>query len=113
MAKQMMTVLESQDWLEPAEEAVRDAVNTAFEAGGPAGKTGQNALNGVWLGHALHPVLTDIPVGAWTTAVVLDCIEANGGTRRGFGDAVDATIAVGLAGAAAAAVTGLTDWKDM
>jgi len=29
-------------------------------------------MSGVWLGHALHPIMTDIPIGAWTSSVVLD-----------------------------------------
>ncbi|MDP8927642.1 MAG: hypothetical protein M3O70_03450, partial [Actinomycetota bacterium] len=29
-------------------------------------------LRGRWLGHPLHPVLTDVPIGLWTSAVVLD-----------------------------------------
>ena len=36
------------------------------------------ALRGEWLGHAVHPVLTDVPIGFWTSAVVLDLV---GGTR--------------------------------
>ncbi|HVW87535.1 MAG TPA: Rieske 2Fe-2S domain-containing protein, partial [Bryobacteraceae bacterium] len=94
------------------EEPVQSAVSQAFESAGDAGKKVQNALNGTWLGHPLHPVLTDIPIGAWTTALVLDCMEVSGG-RRGIKDAADAAIALGLAGSAAVAVTGLTDWKDL
>src|SRR5215469_16724105 len=31
-------------------------------------------LNGSWLGHPLHPLLTDVPIGAWTVAILLDLI---------------------------------------
>lgn len=113
MSNEIMSAIERQDWLAPAEESVQDAVNGLFEAGGEAGKKVQNALNGTWLGHALHPALTDIPVGAWTASLVLDCMEASGSGGKGFRDAADATVVVGLAGAVGAAVTGLTDWKDM
>src|SRR4051794_22832493 len=34
----------------------------------------KNALSGVWLGHRLHPLLTDLPIGAWTSAGVLDVV---------------------------------------
>src|SRR5919198_2897341 len=34
----------------------------------------KDAISGTWLGHALHPVLTDVPIGAWTSATVLDLI---------------------------------------
>lgn len=60
-------------------------------------------LHGVWLGHPLHPVLTDLPIGSWTTALVLDLT----GQKR----AARAAVGVGLAGALGAAVTGLHDWQ--
>jgi nitrite reductase/ring-hydroxylating ferredoxin subunit/uncharacterized membrane protein len=63
----------------------------------------------VWLGHPLHPVFTDVPIGAWTTALALD-VAANG--EPGMGRAATFAMGVGLAGAAGAAVTGLTDWSE-
>ena len=75
----------------------------------PAGQQLKDAAHGVWLGHPLHPVFTDLPLGAWTTALALDC-TANGdeGRRR----AATFAMGVGLAGALGAAVTGLTDWSE-
>jgi nitrite reductase/ring-hydroxylating ferredoxin subunit/uncharacterized membrane protein len=71
----------------------------------------KNALHGVWLGHPLHPVLTDLPVGAWTTAAVLDVA---GGSRGlpGYEQAAETAIATGLVGAVGSAITGLTDWSE-
>lgn len=71
----------------------------------------KNALHGVWLGHPLHPVLTDIPVGAWTTVAVLDATAGSRG-MYGYEQAAETAIAVGLAGAVGSAVTGLTDWSE-
>ena len=71
----------------------------------------KNALHGGWLGHPLHPVLTDIPVGAWTTVAVLDA-TARPGDGDGYDRAAETAIAVGLAGAVGSAITGLTDWSD-
>jgi nitrite reductase/ring-hydroxylating ferredoxin subunit/uncharacterized membrane protein len=90
---------------EPLSKAVREA----YDAAGPAGQQAKNALHGVWLGHPLHPVFTDVPIGAWTTALALDA-AANGdpGMRR----AATFAMGVGLAGAVGAAVTGLTDWSE-
>ena len=87
------------------------AIRGAYESGGAAGQTAKNLAHGVWLGHPLHPVFTDLPLGAWTTGLVLDAI---GATNRdpAMERAADVAIAVGLAGAAAAAVTGLTDWSE-
>ncbi len=37
-------------------------------------------LHGTWLGHPLHPALTDLPVGAWTASALFDLLErVNGG----------------------------------
>lgn len=76
---------------------------------GGAGDAVRNALHGTWLGHPLHPVLTDVPVGAWTAALALDVADV---VRPGtFRAAARTSIAVGVLGAAASAVTGLADWQ--
>ncbi len=82
----------------PLAKAVRDAV--------PAGPV-KDALSGTWLAHALHPLLTDLPIGTWTSAVLLDWL---GGTRSQA--AADRLIALGLAFAVPASATGATEWAD-
>jgi nitrite reductase/ring-hydroxylating ferredoxin subunit/uncharacterized membrane protein len=90
-------------------EPLSKAVRGAYEAAGPVGQQAKNALHGVWLGHPLHPVFTDLPIGAWTTALALDAAaDGDPGMRR----AATFAMGVGLAGAAGAAVTGLTDWSE-
>lgn len=111
MAETLAQVIDKQDALDTASDALQPAVTDLFKAGGEAGQQVKNFLHGTWLGHPLHPVLTDIPVGAWTTALALDAIEALSG-RDEFGSAADAAIAVGLVGAVGAAATGITDWSD-
>jgi nitrite reductase/ring-hydroxylating ferredoxin subunit/uncharacterized membrane protein len=99
--------VEQQEWLEPVAEQLQRAVSGAYEAGGEIGRRIRDALHGTWLGHPLHPVLTDIPVGAWSVAAITDVI---GRDRRA--DAVAETaIGIGLIGAVGAAITGLTDWQ--
>jgi nitrite reductase/ring-hydroxylating ferredoxin subunit/uncharacterized membrane protein len=90
-------------------QPLSEAVRGVYDAAGPAGAVAKNALHGVWLGHPLHPVFTDLPIGAWTTALALDA-ASNGdpGMRR----AATFAIGVGLFGAVGAAVTGLTDWSE-
>jgi nitrite reductase/ring-hydroxylating ferredoxin subunit/uncharacterized membrane protein len=90
-------------------EPLSKAVRGAYEAAGPLGQQAKNAVHGVWLGHPLHPVFTDIPIGAWTTGLALDA-TANGdpAMRR----AATFAIGVGLVGAVGAAVSGLTDWSE-
>jgi nitrite reductase/ring-hydroxylating ferredoxin subunit/uncharacterized membrane protein len=104
-------VIERQEWLEPVESGLQKGVTSVFESAGPAGQAVKNFLHGTWLGHPLHPVLTDIPIGAWTAGLVLDVMEAAGSKDCAAG--ADTALKVGLAGAAAAAVTGLTDWQSL
>jgi nitrite reductase/ring-hydroxylating ferredoxin subunit/uncharacterized membrane protein len=66
-----------------------------------------DVLAGTWLGHALHPFLTDLPIGSWTSATLLDLA---GG--RESNAAADRLVAFGLAASFPTAVTGLTDWAD-
>jgi nitrite reductase/ring-hydroxylating ferredoxin subunit/uncharacterized membrane protein len=68
-------------------------------------------LHGTWLGHPLHPVLTDIPIGAWTAALALDALDTI--SDQDFAPGADAAVALGLAGAVGAAASGLTDWKEL
>jgi len=100
-----------QDWLKPVEDTLRKGVQRAYESGGPRGRKIKNWLHGTWLGHPLHAVLTDVPIGAWTAAMCFDLVDAIG-DREEFGKAADAALMVGIAGALGAAVAGLTDWQD-
>lgn len=67
----------------------------------------RNVLSGTVIGHPLHPLLTDVPIGAWTMAAMLD-LAGGPGTAR----AADLLVAAGLASAVPTAATGLNDWSD-
>jgi len=100
--------IENQDWLGDAGDAIQPIIINAFKAGGETGQKIKNYLHGTWLGHPLHPVLTDIPIGSWTLVAVLDGIELTG--NDDYKSGADAAVAIGIAGALGSAVTGLTDW---
>jgi nitrite reductase/ring-hydroxylating ferredoxin subunit/uncharacterized membrane protein len=68
----------------------------------------KNLLSGGWLGHQLHPVLTDLPIGFWTSAVTLDLV---GGEDAEAG--ADLLIDAGNLSALGAAMSGLSDWSDL
>jgi nitrite reductase/ring-hydroxylating ferredoxin subunit/uncharacterized membrane protein len=68
-------------------------------------------LNGVWLGHALHPALVNIPLGSWTATLLCD-LEWLRNPDVASEYAADTTLWLGLIGAAGSAVTGLTNWVD-
>lgn len=95
--------------LDRVAEPLSKAVREAYEAAGPMGRRAKNIAHGVWLGHPLHPVVTDVPIGAWTTALALD---AAGGAEPGMRRAARVAIGVGLLGAVGSAITGLTDWSE-
>src|SRR5580658_7837511 len=62
---------------------------------------------GRWVGHPLHPALSDLPIGLWTGVMVLDATDRDPAPRRGM-DAAGVLSAAGIL--AAAALTGLNDW---
>ncbi|HEY3724654.1 MAG TPA: Rieske (2Fe-2S) protein [Acidimicrobiia bacterium] len=67
----------------------------------------RDALTGRWLGHAVHPVLTDLPIGFWTSAFTLDLI----GGRRSRA-AAQLLVGLGVLAAIPTAATGAADWSD-
>ena len=83
----------------PLAEAVRRAVTTDRRI--------KDTLSGTWLGHPLHPLLTDIPIGCFTSTTILDLI----GGRKGR-PAADALLALGLISAVPTAAAGASDWSD-
>lgn len=91
------------DVARPLQQAVRRALS------GPM-RGAKDFLNGTWLGHPLHPVLTDIPLGAWSAAFVFDALTVTG--LADLDKAARASVAVGAVGAVGAALTGLADWTD-
>jgi nitrite reductase/ring-hydroxylating ferredoxin subunit/uncharacterized membrane protein len=109
-AETALDLIERQGWLDQLSDRLQPAIERTLTASG--GQPLKNVLHGVWLGHPLHPVLTDVPIGSWTAVLVLDALDEIGGRNR-FGRGADAAVAVGLVGALGAAVTGLTDWQHL
>lgn len=62
-------------------------------------------LRGDWLGHALHPLLTDFPLGAWTCTSLLDLFGGHGSRPAAKG-----LLAFGLVTAVPATITGAAEW---
>ena len=65
-----------------------------------------DALHGVPFGQPAHPALVRLPLGCWTSAVLLDLLP-------GAGRASHVLIAAGVAGSAPTAATGLADWSAL
>lgn len=66
----------------------------------------RDVLHGRPLGHPLHPVLVQVPMGAWSSTAVLDLVP-------GTGPAAGTLVAVGLAAALPAATSGWVDWAEL
>jgi len=63
----------------------------------------RSALHGHWLGHAVHPLMTDFPLGMWMSGTLLDLVsgpEARPASRRLIGIGILATLPTALTGAA-------------
>jgi len=88
---------EAAEPLDPVADATQGAVQAVPQ---PV----RDVLDGVWLGAPLHPALTDVPLGAWTAAALLDVAGS---------ESADAALAVGVLAAVPAALTGLNDWSHL
>ena len=91
-----------QEALDRVGDPLADAINKVLKPGAV-----KDLLSGTWLGHPLHPVLTDIPIGAWTSAVFLDLF---GGKKAR--PAADALVRLGNLAALPTAIAGVSDWVD-
>jgi uncharacterized membrane protein len=67
----------------------------------------RDLLQGRWLGHAVHPLLVMVPVGAWSSVSVLDLVGGPGARP-----AARTLTGVGILTSVPAAVTGLAEWAD-
>ncbi|RBY97105.1 (2Fe-2S)-binding protein [Blastococcus sp. TF02-8] len=82
--------------IEPARKAVQGALKPgAFK----------DFLHGTWLGHPLHPVMVQVPVGSWVSAGLLDAIPR-------MRPAATLLIGTGVAAAVPAALSGAADWSE-
>jgi nitrite reductase/ring-hydroxylating ferredoxin subunit/uncharacterized membrane protein len=67
----------------------------------------RNALSGTWLGHPLHPMLTDVPIGAWVMAGFLDVLGGSSGQL-----AARRLVGLGVLAAIPTAAAGSSDWAE-
>ncbi|WP_326608215.1 Rieske 2Fe-2S domain-containing protein [Streptomyces sp. NBC_01800] len=97
---QGMDRLERAAALDGLVEHVRSTVRAV-----PLGRA-RDVLHGRWLGHPVHPLMVQVPIGTWFSAAVLDLLP---GQRR----AASTLIGVGLAAAVPAAAAGWADWAEL
>jgi nitrite reductase/ring-hydroxylating ferredoxin subunit/uncharacterized membrane protein len=97
----VVDAIENAGPLDSVARAVRKAVTALIRP-----RALKDVLHGVPLGHPLHPMLTDIPIGMWSAAAVLDAMP---GTQP----AATALVATGLLAVPPTALAGWTDWSDL
>ncbi len=99
--------------IERLSDGLQNAINTIYLAKGKGRRPVKSFLNGTWLRHPLHPLLTDVAIGGVVTTAVLDIIWlAAPGASVWAPRAAEVTLAAGLAGMLGSIGTGLADWAD-
>lgn len=91
--------LEDASWLDPVVNRVRHTVTVVIRP-----QALRDVLHGVPIGHPLHPVAVQLPIGAWISAAVLDMVP---GQQR----AARLLVGTGLVSAVPAVLSGYTDWS--
>jgi hypothetical protein len=93
--------LEDATGLDTSVHALEPSIRALFGTG-----TRASVLRGDWLGHAVHPLLTDIVIGTWTSASVLDLFG-----RRDSSASAQRLIGTGLLAVGPTAWTGWAEWS--
>jgi len=96
---------EQQATLDHYADELQKLIDTLIDRGGAPAQQFKDFLNGTWLGHPLHPALTDVPLGAWFGAAILDLVGAE--------DAADAAYTVGALAVPPTAWSGVADWHNL
>jgi nitrite reductase/ring-hydroxylating ferredoxin subunit len=99
-ANNAVAALESVEAADAAALKLAGAVSKAVPVGPP-----RDALSGTWIGHALHPLLTDVVIGSFLSATMLDLLGGDDTDR-----ASERLIEIGILSSAPTVASGLSDW---
>jgi uncharacterized membrane protein len=89
-------------------DSVAEPIQQALTRWIPGGSSMKELLSGSSVGHPLHPILTDIPIGSLASATVLDLVGGRQSRR-----AAGILVVVGLVSSVPTAAAGLADWSDL
>ena len=103
MVVDLVKRIESENRLDPLIARVAPVIDRVI-----ATPLTRDALQGRWLGHAVHPLLTDFPLGLWTGTNVLDLLPVPGSRQS-----AERLLALGLVSVPAVIVTGWAEWRDV
>lgn len=102
----------SNEQLEQVALKLSDKIHAAVMQGGEGTRTLADLLHGTWLGHPLHPVLTDMVVGAWSIGLFFDIVSLFTPSRQAEMIA-DALTKVGNVAALPTLLSGLADFSTI
>lgn len=111
----LMSVIGRQRWLDRPSYRLEHLLGIAFNSLGSSRDRVANALNGVWLGHPVHPPLASLTSGAIGTTVGLDALSLLPGRQQA--EVADASrfatraLGLGILANLGSAVTGVADWQ--
>ena len=111
----VLSAIGRQEWLDRPSYRFEHLLSFGYNALGAARNTVTNALNGVWLGHPVHPPLASLTSGALGTTLALDALSLLPGQPPG--EVRDASrfatraLGLGILASVGSAVTGVTDWQ--
>jgi nitrite reductase/ring-hydroxylating ferredoxin subunit len=101
MARWLTRLMDAQrPWVRPFGDAVHRIDHAIFQAMPPV----RDLLNGRWLGHPIHAVLTDAPIGILFLVIVFDVVDQPA--------AAGWALLIGVLAMAGAALAGLADYAD-
>lgn len=98
--QELLEAIERQDRIDAIAHAIDNAAQRVVTPRRRA------LLEGRWLGHALHPLLTDLPLGCWLSSAVLDVVGGRTGARS-----ARRLVIVGVAAAVPTIASGLAEWR--
>lgn len=100
LGRALIRLIDAQDgWARPFGDWLHGIVDAVFHRMVPI----RSFLNGTWLGHPLHAVLTDVPIGALLLVIVLDVLGQPTGA--------DVALVLGILAMLASAVIGFADYS--
>lgn len=115
VGSRVLAAIGRQEWMDRPSYRFENLLSFAYNGLGGARNTVTNALNGVWLGHPVHPPLASLTSGALGTTVALDVLSLLPGQPPT--EVLDASrfasraLGVGILASIGSAVTGVTDWQ--
>lgn len=96
-------ISEASPWLDDVAASLHKLTTPIL--GEDAPKSLKDALYGVWLGHPLHPVMTDVTLAGFVMSMVFDVLDEE--------EAADISLGVGTLTSVGTAISGAAQWYDL